>query len=562
MRAIALFFFMIVSLALLAQNPKVTWGEEFKMKRGSTGLEVILADEEGVYIQEYHTMAKGIVVVGYGNPYRISGTLVKLDKSLNEIYREDYNQELKGKDFEEFFVFGEKLYLLATEYDKKEKSTIVHAAEVNKRTGKIGEWKKLTSFDQEKKNDEVGLRFNLNSDSTRMVVIGSVESKGKQEYSVQEFDKELKPTTQRAFILNEFEPKTFELEDVIYTNNKKIILVGREFAYAEGKKKREKFREFTNYNIRLYNEKGLQEKVINTSINSKWLMNTKIFMEKDHEIVLCGFYSNAKKGKTINGMLIQRLTQDGEVIATSEKVINESLMTGGEDGEDKEETKEERKEREKMEKMRKEGEEFSEHMKFRKLFHTSDGGLLILSENYNSYITYVTQSTGNSSRLIPVRVVHSGEILASKVNASGEVEWVQVIPKRQQEATNAQAFTGGFVAPYFDKESSAMYGGFGVVQTGSKLQIIFNDHAKNANVYKPGQKAKIIRTFGKSDCFLITLDQATGAVTKTKFLNNSDQPVAMPRLGVIWGNVMYLIGKDERKIGKPKLAVARIQFTN
>src|SRR5690606_13074198 len=104
MRKISLFLALFSSFLTLAQNPRVTWGEEFKMKRGSTGLEVILADEEGVYIQEYHTMAKGIVVVGYGDPYRISGTLVKLDKNLNEIYREDYNQELKGKDFEEFFV--------------------------------------------------------------------------------------------------------------------------------------------------------------------------------------------------------------------------------------------------------------------------------------------------------------------------------------------------------------------------------------------------------------------------------------------------------------------------
>ena len=72
-----------------------------------------------------------------------------------------------------------------------------------------------------------------------MVVVSSIEGKEKNTYQVQEFDKNLTPAAKPVDITNEFDPKTFQLEDVLYTINKKIILVGRIYEYEEGKKKKE-----------------------------------------------------------------------------------------------------------------------------------------------------------------------------------------------------------------------------------------------------------------------------------------------------------------------------------
>ena len=94
------------------------------------------------------------------------------------------------------------------------------------------------------------------------------------------------PLPKPVDITNEFDPKTFQLEDVLYTINKKIILVGRVYEYEEGKKKKNKFLDFANYNIRLYDEKGKQQAEVNTNINGKWLISTKLVQKADKDLVL------------------------------------------------------------------------------------------------------------------------------------------------------------------------------------------------------------------------------------------------------------------------------------
>src|SRR5262245_8378120 len=109
----------VISLPTYAQKPKVQWGDEFKMKKGSTDLEVVYADKSGVYLQEGHLALKSYFVIGA--TLRSSATLIKLDKNLAEIYRSEFNKELRGKEFEQFFVLQDKMYMFASDYNKKEK---------------------------------------------------------------------------------------------------------------------------------------------------------------------------------------------------------------------------------------------------------------------------------------------------------------------------------------------------------------------------------------------------------------------------------------------------------
>lgn len=112
-----LFSFMIAN----AQNANVTWGEEFKMKKGSTDLEVVYADNSGVYVKESHMALKSYFVVAAS--MRESATLIKLDKNLNEVFHQDFNKELKGKEYEKFFFMNGKIFLIASDYNKKEKNS-------------------------------------------------------------------------------------------------------------------------------------------------------------------------------------------------------------------------------------------------------------------------------------------------------------------------------------------------------------------------------------------------------------------------------------------------------
>jgi hypothetical protein len=564
-----------LSISVYAQKQSITWGDEFKLKKGSNSISVVYTDASGVYIQEDHLALKAYFVIGAS--MRESASLVKLDKNLQEVYRTDFNKELRGKEFETFFAFRDKLMMIASEYHKSDRALEIFAAEVDKSSGELREsFKPITSFVKEEKKDEINFKLIPNADSTKIVLISTVSGKEKNTYQVQEFDKNLKAVTKPAIITNEFEAKTYQLEDVLYTTDKKIVLVGRVFEYQEGKKKKEKFLDFANYNIRIYDEKGKQQSEINTNINGKWLTNTKLMLGKGKDLVLASFYSKEKRGTT-NGLLVQRIDPaTGRVISTAEKEINYSLLTT-DNGETEEEdddkdgdSRAERKEREKLAKIKDEGEGFSKYMKFRNIFYTADNGLVLLAENYHQF-TYTSSSYTPGTNGMPGRwtyytnyVYDCGEVMMCKIDATNNISWLQIVPKSQREVIRYSNGSGGtgasitFGGDFFDSGSRPFYAGFGAIQAKNQIHVFFNDSPKNATVSQPGQKVRTISSFRKSDCFIVSLDEVTGKYQRKLFFSNSDVPTAMPRHSSVVGQDMYMVGKTDRLFGKTKLAVAKI----
>jgi hypothetical protein len=574
MKKISFLLIAIVSINLvIAQTANVTWGDEFKLKKGSTDLEVVHTDNTGIYVKESHMAMRSFASL------RESASLIKLDKNLTEVYKNDFNKELKGKEYETFFFIKDKLFLLGTDYSKKQKTLTLFAAEVDKNTGELsGDWQEITSWQKEEKSEDINFRVTYSGDSSKMVLVSSIEGKEKNNYEVREFDLNLKPVGKPIAITNEFDPKTFQLEDVLYTNNGNVVMVGRRYEYEEGKKKKSKFLQFVDYNVRIYNNAGKQIKEINTDINSKWLISSKVLQIPSKELVLAAFYSDAKKGKEINGMLVQRINAEtGEVISSNQQEMNTSMISaveddnGDDDGDD--ESRKERKEREKLEKIQNEEDGFSKYMRFRNFIYTPDNGLVILAEKYESY-TYSTTSYSPGSGTMPGRwtttyyqVYECGDLLMSKVDAKGTINWLHIAPKQQREIIQTSSgssfggfslgssfFAGGFNWPF--------YAGFGTLSNANTINIIFNDNKKNANALQLGQKVKKISYFGKSDCFAIALNTTTGKYTKTSLFSNKDQPTAMPRLGSVLGSDLYLIGKDDKILGKSKIAIAKLSLKN
>lgn len=568
--------FLITLLCLctgiFSQKPKITWGDEFKLRKGSTDLEVVYADKTGAYLQEGHLAMKSYFV--FGVTARESATLVKLDKNLGEQYRSDFNKELKGKEFEQFFVLAGKLYILASHYSQRDKTLELFIAEIDKSSGELtGEWQSLILFEKDEKRDVINFKISLNADSSRMILVNSVEGREKNTYQVQEFNKNMKPAGKPIIISNEFDPKTFQLEDVVYTLTNKIILVGRIYEYQEGRKKKDKFLDFVNYNIRIYDEKGKLQNEVNTGINGKWLISTRLLAGRDKDVVLAAFYSNGRRDKTIDGMLVQRIDAgNGNVISTSEKEISKALLSTAEEDdadakeEHTDESREERKEREEYDKIKDEGEGFSRYMQFRNIFYTADQGLVILAEKYHHYYyTTTTYSPGvngmtGSWRSRTYSVFECGDLMMCKIDGDN-ISWLQVLPKNQREVIMVGRNPFGTFPTYnsfFNALNMPFYAGFGAIQTPKAINIIFNDNIKNADVLRPGQKVKRVDRFSKSACFVLSVDPLTGKYTRDHFFSNADVPTAMPRLGSVIGENMYMVGKEDRVLGRTKIAVAKI----
>ncbi len=571
MKTISLLFILIL-LAIngFSQKANIFWGDEFKMHKGSTDLDVISADNSGVYLQESHLALKSYFVIGAST--RESATLIKLDGNLTEQYRNDFNKELRGKEFEQFFTIQNKIFIIAGDYSRK--TLVLYAAEIDRNTGNLtGDWLQLANWEKEEKSDNIHFKVSYNADSTKLVLVSSVEGKANNSYQVQEFDKNLKPAEATVNISNEFDPKTFQLEDVLYTNNKKIVLVGRIYEYEEGKRKKDKFLDFARYNIRIYDNRGKQQNEINTDINGKWLVSTKVVQQHDNDLVLAAFYSNEKKGNDINGMLVERIDPNtGSIVSNNQKEINTSLITTVEeddtpaDDANDEDSKKERQEREKLKKIKDESEGFSRYMQFRNIFYTADNGLVILAEKYHHYM-YTSQSYSNGQWTSSTYTVYeTGDLMMTKIDASGNISWLQVLPKKQNETVygGSNNYGMGFSigVNYFGNYNMPFYSGFGALQSGNAINIFFNDHPKNEGVLQMGQHVRMASTFGSSECFNVTLDAIGGKYTRTHFFSNKSIPTAMPRLASVIGKDMYVIGKEDRFFARSKIAVGKISVVN
>jgi len=571
-KLLLLFTSLAVSVTLFAQNPKITWGEEFKMGKGSTDLSVMFTDNTGVYLQEKHQVLKGYFVIA--TTTRESATLLKLDKSLAEIYRNDFNKELRGKEFEQFATIGDKIYILASNYSRRDKTLTLFAAPVDNSTGELaGEWAELASWTKDEKKDDINFKLTSNADNTSLILVSSIEGREKTNFQVQEFNKNLKSIGKPINISNEFEPATFQLEDVLYTSAKKIVMVARIYAYEEGKKKKARFLNFDHYNIRIYDNTGKQQTEINTNVNGKWLVSTKVLQEPDKDLVVAAFYSNEKRGKGIDGLLVQRIDPNtGSVITTSQEQINTSLITPLEDDNTPEDdtdddSRKERKERERLNNIKDESEAFNRYMHFRNIFYTPDNGIVILAEKYYHY-TYTTTSSYTPSiggattyTTHTYTVYETGDLMMCKVDVGGNINWLRVLPKQQREVVYGYGSGGGgfyIGTSYFYNYNLPFYSSFGALQNNNNISIMFNDNPKNENVLQLGQKVKRTTNFRRSTCYNLVLDATTGKYTRKEFFSNKEVPTAMPRLGSYIGNDMYMVGRDDRLFGRTKVAVAKV----
>jgi hypothetical protein len=534
---------------------RATWGEEFKMHNGSTDLSILCADKSGEYLEESHSVSH----VGLWAPHvRKSATLVKLTPALSEQYRNDFDKELRGKQFEHFLFIGDKLYLFASDYSKHDYTTTLYAAEVDKNTGNLKQaWRSVHQWQKGAKSEDLVFRIAPNSDSSRVILTASDEGKGSNSYELQALDIDLKPLGNSVTITNEFDPKTFQVEDFVYTSSGNAVVVGRVYEYEEGKRKKDKNLQFKTYSIRIYDAEGKPVKDVATDIDGKFLVTSKVVQLKN-ELVLAAFYSNTKKKKEINGMLIQRIDPaTGNILVSAQKELNASSISQVDDDEEKKEDKRNADDEDGL----------TANLRFNKFYITADNALIVLAESYQQRVQTVN-SYGAGEHAVNTSetymVYDCGDVYMSRISAQGNIDWLHVVPKSQTEILeigsgigtgSVGGIGGGMAYSYYfsDSWNYPFFAGFGSIQGDKQVHIFFNDYDKNAGVLEPGQHIKKVHSYGKTSCYEICLDVVTGKYTKKEVFSNKDIPNAMPRLGVEMSDALYMTGKEGKHIAVGKL---------
>lgn len=546
-----------------AQTSSIFWGDDMKIKRGTTELNIIAADKSGVYVQE-----GGVRYFTIGRRNMTGVKFRKFDKFYNEVYEEDFKQELKGKELNRIVPFKDKLFIFADDYDKKDKRYITYAAEIDKNSGKLkGEWKEIASFERESKNDDYEFGIISSADSSSMVLVADISGKDYASIKVLVMDDLLKQKSSTVINL-EFKKNTYELDDVLVTTDNKIIVSGRVFEEVQVKKKRTRLL-FKRLALEKFDLTGKKLFDLPTVSAGKIMLSAKIVSNKAGELFVCGYFSNDAKSKEVNGIVVNRINpENGGIIMTSEKIIDPALIGSFSDDNDDDNDKETKESKAASKKAADDDEldGFSSDYRFRRVYIGQDNSILLIAEKYRFDVYTYTESNYVNGRYtyrtVTVYRYTCGDIMTTKLDNQGNIKFINVIPKNQVEGVRAagpyMSGGGGFSSHIFISGGLPFYSSFSCVPYKNKLVFYFNDNDKNIAVTKTSQSAKTIYNFRKSSCYALTLDLETGSVTRRMLFTNTDEPVAMVRHGMLTGNELYLIAFRNSMLGKSSIKLGKV----
>ncbi|HEX4876265.1 MAG TPA: hypothetical protein VFV31_06300 [Chitinophagaceae bacterium] len=558
-----------------AQTYRITWGEEIKLKKGTADLDIVAADNTGLFFTETRRVMKSYFVIGatYGSSIK----LMKLDKNFGEVYDKEYKKELKGLDFHSFQPLENDLYMFASDYDKKSRQFKIMGAKVDKSSGDIpGDFLELGSYELESKRDDYEMKVSPIQNGKAFLMVSNISGKDKVKLGISVLDKNFKKKENTEISLS-FNPDYYQLEDVQYTQSNKIVVLGKEYEEAQYGKKKRKRLVFKQYVMGIYNLKGQKENDVTINSDDRYVISGKLVETPAGEMLLAGFYSNAAKKDDLNGFFINKIDPaKGIMTLSSFKEINSGML--GKSFEDETDEDDETKESKKQAKKAKDDdddEEFPNKFIIRSVdINPADNSIVITSEvSKYSYYVYTNSEYNSTTRTWnrTTTYVHrftNQDILVINADKDGKIKWLNALPKSQVEeirtssntSGNGIFFGGNDQGNYFARAGGMpYYSSYTSQLLNNNLLLIMNDHTSNNVNPEYGTKVKTVYNFRKrSNVYGITIDLSTGKMTRKIISSNNEETILMPRHAYVVKNEFFIPSWRQRMMAKTQLKFAKI----
>ena len=565
---------LILSATGFSQSYKISWGEEIKLKKGTADLDIVMADNSGLFFTEERQKLKSYFLIGA--TYGTSHKLIKLDKNFGEVFDKEYKKELKGLDFHSFQPLDEDLYMFATDYNRKEKQFIILGSKVDKSSGDLpGDFQELGAYGLESKRDDYEMRVSSIQNGKAFLMVTNISNKDRVSLAISVLDKTLK-RKESAVINLSFNPGLYQLQDVQFTRDKKIVLLGKEFEeVAYGKRKRKRL-VFKQYVMGIYDNDGKKEKDVVVDASDRYIISGKLIEQPSGELLLAGFYCNDAKKQDLNGFFINKLNPvQGEMTLSSFKEINAGML--GKSFDDEADDDDEIKANKKADKKAKdddEEEEFPNSYIIKSVdINPVDNSVIITSEvSKYSYYSYTSSTYNSATRSWNYQTTHvhrftNQDIMVINADKDGNIKWINDLPKSQLEEVRTSNSGMGYGFSYeYDRGgyfASAggmpFYSSFASVLLNNTLVLILNDHTSNNVNPEYGNKVKTVSNFKKrSNVYGISIDLATGKMTRKIIASNNDETILMPRHAFVQKNELIAPSWRMHMMAKTQLKFARI----
>lgn len=489
----------------------------FDLHAGTSFLSVLHADSTGVVIEEHHYTDKYIPLTATKGT--MSGALIELGPSLDGIFNKDFDQELKGKNILRFLFIRNRLYLFASSPPGSDTQGHLYAAEVDRSSGLLlTDWRVLDTCDLSAAYSNVEYNIRLNSDSSRIVLAKIYFDGTRFLTDIRLADENLRYAGEPLLITSSTDYSLSGSQRYIFSYPDRTILIGADPGI-----------------IRMYDKDGkLQEQIVmNTRGN---FINGFGLCRLNNELELLACTSKAFDGK-INGLILESMNASMDTgVRISNLPFNNLGHTGIKDTSNG----------------------LDPHLVFRNAFATPDSGLLILAEQYQANVTSLDFKVSRRSDPVTKYSEHfiSGDLYMIKINARGTLDWMNIVPRKQEEIIGPEAhvIVSGGGNPFLKTRPFApappiypYYSGFGcIVGSDHQLHIFFNDNKKNQDVLGPNQKVKEEGgSFSGSVCYQLTLDMRTGKFSRKIVFENAGKPAAMPRLAMAIDGLLFMPCMDE-----------------
>ncbi|MBX2900169.1 MAG: hypothetical protein KF775_10985 [Cyclobacteriaceae bacterium] len=445
---------------LTAQPYQLTtrWGEEIKANRRTTLNDIIGSDETGFYA--IRTRASlfldfTFTLEHYGNDLRPINS-VELELITN-------GRQRMG----EFTLFtNNQIYIFSSYSDPQTRINDLFVQQVDKKTLKLSEPVSVAKIDfhGRKRSNDGAFEFRQSRDKSKLLIYSKLpfEKNEPERFELLVLDSEMKAIWQKQITIP-YKDQLFDLESMRVSNDGEVHLLGLVY-----KDKRTEIRKgAANYSFELlsYYDKGTREARTPLTLPGKFITDMQIGILDNKDIVCAGFYSETGT-LTIKGTYFLKLDGTRAVVANSFKEFELDFVAQN------------LTEREARKVGRKAANDKDiELFQFRldQLVVDNVGGVFLVGEQFyvKRRVTTTRNATTGAVTTQTDYLYYYNDIIAIRINASGEILWAQKIPKRQLTIND-----GGASSSYT----------FGV--RNGQLLFIYNDSVENLNYTGKGPVAR------------------------------------------------------------------------
>ena len=482
-----------------------------------------------------------------------SQTFDATTKNLKSSTRLDFDKINGGKLLVEDLAFiGDKLYLMLSYFDKKNKTYNFIAKEIQKNT--IVRTIYLLSAKVDNRSNKGTFVFTKSYDNFNYLIahVGLDDRKNQLKYSVKLFDDRLAKVFDDSYI-NIFNKKNNHLFDFsdVQVNEHGDVLIATTESYRDKKKKTN----INNITIHSYlANRNYEQELTKITLTGKRAVNCSLIETKDNTLHAIGFYSNLKKnGKakiTVEG--IYDIAFDYEKGKVIKKNFNDFTL--------------EIKKQLIGERRAKKGKDLEPYYTNIAFVERDNGGVIVLSE---FKLIFESGSSGFGPLSVTSYSYNTNEIIVTALNKDGTLDWSNVIPKEQRAIVSEVGLSiFGGVSSGGASVSASAYFPLAVISKGpeflsavpiyhnGKLTVIVNDDPKNIGITKMDDVKKV-KNINKMIPVAFTFDEQTGAISRTDPKNfEKKQIVLRPFVIFEKSSKNYLIYGGNKKgnaIGELKL---------